>query len=121
MAFKGGQAANDATEGVVKANEWAVKQAEKEGLTIAEDATKVLSKVGKATPYIGPLLDIAAAGVNVANGAPVGESAAKAALSIGGSLVGGFLGGLTGPLAPVAVPLLAGVGGFLAEKAYDWF
>lgn len=121
LAFKGGQAANDATEGVVKANEWAVKQAEKEGLTIAEDATKVLSKVGKATPYIGPLLDIAAAGVNVANGAPVGESAAKAALSIGGSLVGGFLGGLTGPLAPVAVPLLAGVGGFLAEKAYDWF
>lgn len=121
LAFKGGQAANDVTEGVVKANEWAVKQAEKEGLTIAEDATKVLSKVGKATPYIGPMLDIASAGINVANGAPVGESAAKAALSIGGSLVGGFLGGLTGPLAPVAVPLLAGVGGFLAEKAYDWF
>lgn len=120
-AFKSAQAVNDTTEGVVKANEWAVKQAEKEGLTIAKDTTKVLTKVGRITPYVGPVLDVVSAGIDVANGEPVGDAAAKAALGIGGSLIGGFVGGLTGPLAPVAVPLFAAAGGFLAEKAFDLF
>ncbi len=118
--LKGGQAANDSTEGVVKANEWAVKQAEKEGLTIAKDTTKTLSKIGRVTPVVGPILDGAGAIVDIASGTPPAEAIGKAAASAAGSFIGGFAGGFTGPLAPVAVPLFAAVGGFVGEKLFTW-